>query len=87
MTNGEIAKFQELLTRMVDNTKTVAGNMSAMATAINNLNAEVKALRDEYKRNVERNQFAEIIVRLKQRGMITEADAARGAEAEVAYGG
>jgi acetaldehyde dehydrogenase (acetylating) len=87
MTNGEIAKFQELLTRMVDNTKTVAGNMSAMATAINNLNAEVKALRDEYKRNVERNQFAEIIVRLKQRGVITDADAARWAEAEVAHGG
>ena len=87
MTNGEIAKFQELLTRMVDNTKTVAGNMSAMATAINNLNAEVKALRDEYKRSVARNQFAEIIMRLKQRGVITEADAARWAEAEVAYGG
>lgn len=87
MTNGEIAKFQELLTRMVDNTKTVAGNMSAMATAINNLNAEVKALRDDYKRNMERTQFAQIIERLKQRGVITEADAVRWAEAEVAYGG
>lgn len=35
----------------------------------------------------ERVEFAEIIVRLKQRGVITEADAARLAEAEVAYGG
>lgn len=36
---------------------------------------------------VERTAFAEIIVRLKQRGVITEADAVRWAEAEVAYGG
>lgn len=34
----------------------------------------------------ERTEFALIILRLKQRGVITEADAARWAEAEVAFG-
>ncbi|MFZ4576597.1 MAG: hypothetical protein ACOYN0_19620 [Phycisphaerales bacterium] len=34
----------------------------------------------------ERTEFSLIILRLQQRGVITEADAVRWAEAEVAYG-
>lgn len=86
--DGEQAQVLERLGWVNERARSIDARLLGLRDDVQDLTHAIKCAMDaDLMTARSRTEFGRIIAGLKARGVITEADAARWAEAEVAYGG